>query len=161
MTSDAQKVGYLSDFLPQFYPSVPSLEERVVDTTLVNPFAEGSINRYSAYKRKAFLMPENGFINGYIKFSFRPAENTFEPSQKNVDYQNSSLGIHHRDIPVLPSGENILPLPKHFGHNMKLDPTDRKLLRFCELHHISVTLDDLLVTNASAQILAHFAPAAR
>jgi hypothetical protein len=114
------------------YPDVPSLEERFVDLTLDNPYSENAIVRHKTL-RKALAMPEDGAVNGYIKFRIRNAD-LDERSTKRAKSLVGGLSVPSRDTssPSQSPFSNIPYLPPDFGRGVKLDEVDSKLLKFCK-----------------------------
>lgn len=130
--SEAQ--DWLSGFFPELFPSLPVPEERCVNITIPNPFIEDSVARYSCENRVTFTMPEDGAVNGYIKFRLRMTDSSDESHKpKHSTFGQSSMAVHHRNMPErdIP-GNNVPYLPPDFGRESKLDGTDIKLLKFCQ-----------------------------
>lgn len=121
----------LSAVLPELYPSLPLLENRDPSVDIVNPFVENSTEHYSFENRQSFEIPENGEINGYIKFRLRATEPTHQP-KKQGRFEQAAMGVHHHQVPTVPT-ERPPYIPPDFGRAMKLDSTDSKILRFCRL----------------------------
>ena len=123
-----------SAILPELYPSLPLLGHRAPVVGMPNPFIKNSTEHYLFENRMSFAVPEDGEVNGYIKFRLRVTEasgNTRQP-KKQATFDQVAMAVHHRRIPGVPT-EKLPYLPPDFGRTMRLDPTDHKLLRFCKL----------------------------
>jgi hypothetical protein len=130
--------GFLVEHFPELYPFVPSADERVVDLSIPNPFAEDSLNRHPTVRQSTVKLPDDGAVSGYIKFRLRVSDgdgDSVMAPRRNIFAQKSienSMGVHHRQMPELPGTNNVPSLPPDFGRGCKLDNTDNKLLKFCE-----------------------------
>jgi hypothetical protein len=124
---------WLAAQFPELYPSVPDIENRMVDLHLENPFLEDSEVRHPVL-RTNHTLPEDGAVNGYIKFRIRFSEenNTgCRPRAQNATFGQSTLAVHHRNYhPVV--GDHVPYVPPDFGKGSKLDSMDGKLMKFCK-----------------------------
>jgi len=123
----------LAKFFPYLWPSLPSLEDRRLELDVVNPYIDNAINHHRTLRAAVASIPEDGAINGYIKFRLRMSD--FESDHSNDPRRNifgqQAFGMHHRQVPGTVSTVNIPSLPPDFGRGCKLNPTDRNLLTFC------------------------------
>ncbi|EGC41084.1 conserved hypothetical protein [Histoplasma capsulatum var. duboisii H88] len=120
------------DWLQQvLFPDMPSLEDRFISLSLSNPYSDNAPSRHETL-RTQILTPEDGSVNGYIKFRIRNAE-LDESSNKSAkrSFGASFLGVHHRSTTEANSMfDNIPYLPPNFASGVKLDAVDGKLLKF-------------------------------
>lgn len=91
------------------------------------------MSRRPELQTRAVLERRSGAVDGYLKFAFniaQPAKNVFDVSPDVAnDFGQTTLGVHHHQIPVL--NMKLLNLPRAFAtHN--LDQMDQHFLRFCE-----------------------------
>lgn len=116
--------------MPELFPSVPSIESRVVDTSLPNPFTSdiGKPRHPTLERRKA--LSKDGAVCGYIKFRIRsiPSSTT---TRGRLQPTNDEAPKQQRIFPNL-LVERISNLPPDFGRGVKLDSMDEKLLKFCK-----------------------------
>ncbi len=99
------------------------------------------MSRNPCLKSTAFL-PEDGAVNGYIKFRLRMCDvedhksgvlgkgKSFlaNPQPKSCPQQQTHLTEHKVKGPLI----DVPYLPPNFGRRLKLDNTDNKLLKFCK-----------------------------
>ncbi|KAH0559375.1 hypothetical protein GP486_004109 [Trichoglossum hirsutum] len=123
---------WLFNKFPVQFASVPLLENRQVDLSTPNPFADGSIVRHPHLRQMTKTLPEDGAVNGYIKFRLRLSHDEDESSEtpQSRSFNQRSMAVHHRHMPDLPGNNNVPPLPPHFGRGCKLDSIDNKLFKF-------------------------------
>ncbi len=122
--------------LPELFPTVPSIENRLVDLSISNPFADNVPIRHPALKATSFEL-ENGVVNGYIKFRLRMADvddqSTVDTRKRKSIFSPRLASTDNRKLPpklTLPT-EIVAYLPPDFGRGLKFDQTDAKLLKFC------------------------------
>ncbi|PGH08398.1 hypothetical protein GX51_01224 [Blastomyces parvus] len=120
------------DWLQQvLYPDIPSLEDRFVNLSLENPYSDNAPSRHETL-RTHILTPEDGSVNGYIKFRIRNAdldESSLKAAKRS--FGASAMGVHHRNSSEANSLFNNIPyLPPNFASGVKLDAVDGKLLKF-------------------------------
>lgn len=132
-----QQQQMLMTELPELFPDIPALTDRFVNLGLANPYADNGPIRHAKIRDMAML-PEDGGVNGYIKFRLRMAdvESDANMQKKTVFDQNRQLGkqIQGETNPA-PFGldrQQIPNLPPDFGRGLKLDKVDGKLLKFCK-----------------------------
>ena len=126
---------WLRETFPDIFPSVPSIEDRVVDLTIKNPFAEGAVIRHPTLNSENKL-PTNGAVDGYIKFRFSVSylEDRTSAQTRQAAFLKKELQKAPRPLPRMPGvTDKILSLPPSFGLGVKLDRMDRNILTFCEL----------------------------
>ena len=128
---------WLQEAFPEFYPVVPSPDDRSVNLNIPNPFPRDGEARHSKLREKKSAMFADGAVNGLIKFHMG---STHGVDQGSVDAPSNQLAgkqmaIHHRRNPNFRPHNGVPPLPPGFGRDgkLKLDQTDTKLLTFCEL----------------------------
>jgi hypothetical protein len=112
-------------------PKLPS-RDRQVYTTLSHPFTEVSLGRHATIKPEPSEVPQNGAVDGYVKFRILPGGDNVRPQetrQKNAGLR--SMGVHHRTVPGITSN-HIPGLPPGFGKNFTFDAMDSKLMKFCK-----------------------------
>lgn len=116
--------------MPELFPSVPSIESRVVDTSMPNPFVSdvGKPRHPTLERRKA--VSKDGAVCGYIKFRIRsiPSSTT---TRGRLQRPNDEAAKPQRIFPDF-LVERIPNLPPDFGRGIKLDSMDEKLLKFCK-----------------------------
>lgn len=123
----------LQNKMPELFPSVPSIEDRLVNLSLENPFAEyvSRPRHLSLEKRKSATVKQA--VNGYIKIRLRPNPGSvaMRSSQSQVRSLGSmnSISNYTNFCPL----ERIPALPPGFGRGIKLDAIDDKTLKFCTL----------------------------
>ena len=134
--------AWLAQALPELYPSIPSKEGQRFSLSLSNPFAANGSNRHPRLKSTAFL-PEDGAVNGYIKFRLRMSDIEDHRSPvlgkgKGMTFLANSqpkyrpqLSPQHMQQNSGAPPNDIQYLPPNFGRRLKLDDTDNKLLKFC------------------------------
>jgi hypothetical protein len=129
--------------LPELYPSLPSKEGQAFSLTFCNPFTTNESNRHPRLKTTAFI-PEDGTVNGYIKFRLRMSD--VEDHKSQVLGMRKGLAVlanshptslqqqppQHMQYNSRASPNDIQYLPPNFGRRLKLDDTDNKLLKFCK-----------------------------
>jgi hypothetical protein len=135
--------AWLAQALPELYPSIPAKEGQKFSLSLSNPFATNGSNRHPRLKSTAFL-PEDGAVNGYIKFRLRMSDVEDHRSPvlgkgKGITFLANSQPKHRTQLSPqrVPHGSGAPPidiqyLPPNFGRRLKLDDTDNKLLKFCK-----------------------------
>lgn len=140
-TTEAQV--WLAQAMPELYPSIPSKEGQSFSLSLSNPFAANGSNRHPRLKSTAFL-PEDGAVNGYIKFRLRMSDVEDHRSPvlgkgKGITFLGNSQPRHRTQLSPQHMQQNsgappndIQYLPPNFGRRLKLDDTDNKLLKFCK-----------------------------
>ena len=125
---------WLQNCFQEILPSVPWEQNRRVDLTTPNPFAEGSVNRHP-YIRSTAIKPPQSVVDSYLKAQFFNSDATavpVVPPMCSAFYPNA-MAVHHRSLPYIPSGNADIPrLPPDFGRELKLDQLDSKLFKFCE-----------------------------
>lgn len=121
---------------------MPAREGQTFSLNLRNPFVTNEANRHPGLKRTA-LIPEDGAVNGYIKFRLRmsdvedhnpPALGKGKGLASLANSQPSNLmrqPAQHMQHNPNASPIDIPYLPPNFGRRLKLDDTDNKLLKFC------------------------------
>ena len=116
--------------MPELFPSVPSYESRVVDTTLPNPLSSdiGKPRHPTLERRKA--LSKSGAVCGYIKFRIRSLPNA-NTTRGRLQPTSDEAPVQHRVFPNLLI-ERVPNLPPDFGRGIKLDSMDEKLLKFCK-----------------------------
>jgi hypothetical protein len=134
---DAEDWTWLSQ---SFSPDLPTLEDRVVNLSLENPFESVAEKRHPSL-RKLMSLPKDGAVNGYIKFRlWRHGLEDDEPSKKlglsgrqRLPVQDEQAEKPKPRLSIIPAlnVEHVPPLPPDFGRGMTLDSMDRKLLDFC------------------------------
>jgi hypothetical protein len=120
---------------------MPSKDGQTFSLNLCNPFTTNETNRHPRLKSTA-LLPEDGAVNGYIKFRLRMSDvedhkspilgkgkgmaflaNSHPTSRPQQSFQNTQN--------MKAPSNDIQYLPPNFGRRLKLDDTDNKLLKFC------------------------------
>jgi hypothetical protein len=132
---------WLQNYSQEILPSVPWEQNRWVDLTTPNPFAEDSVNRHSTIGSTT-IEPPQGVINSYVKVRFWPLGGTAVPvaAPKYSAFYPNTMAMHHRSLPCMPGGNADIPrLPPDFGRELKLDQLDSKLFKFCE-HFANVSV---------------------
>jgi hypothetical protein len=117
--------GWLRDY-SYMEPTLPSREDRMVITHVGNPFQDNATNRIPHLKPA--IAPENGEVNGYVKFRLRKAD--IQPEEEPA----SPVRGPYKSLFDEPRGSvSRLQTPRDFGLGCKLDNVDRKLFQFCKL----------------------------
>lgn len=128
---------WLQEAFPEFYPSVPSLDDRSVNLNVPNPFPKDGEARHPKLREKKSAMFEDGAVNGLIKFHIGSSGGLDNGSADapSSRFAQRHMAIHHRQNPNFPPKEGVPPLPPGFGRDgkLKLDQTDTRLLTFCEV----------------------------
>jgi hypothetical protein len=142
---DQETRRFLLEQFPELFPSLPRTDERNVSLDVPNPFEEGSAAHHPSLKSAPSSLPEDGGVNGLIKFRLRISDTD---TNKPVPYRQGLLdksplrfGRQHPQPPSVPTdgqhaqgpGIGVVPsLPPDFGRGLNLDTTDSKLLKFCK-----------------------------
>lgn len=137
--------AWLAQALPELYPSVPSRGEQTFSLNLFNPFTINETNRHPSLKTTA-LIPQDGAVNGYIKFRLRTSD--VEDQRSPILGKGKGMAILANSFPTnrpqeLPQEMQQSPkappmyiqyLPPNFGWRLNLDEVDTKLMKFCNDH---------------------------
>ncbi|KFY16397.1 hypothetical protein V492_01382 [Pseudogymnoascus sp. VKM F-4246] len=129
-----EQEDWLAKALPELFPTVPLIEDRLVNLSISNPFADNVPVRHPGLKATSFQL-EDGAVNGYIKFRLRIADVEDQRganAKKNIFAPRLAPSRDNRSLPIpltLP-GDIVPYLPPDFGRGLKFDQTDAKLLKF-------------------------------
>ena len=74
-------------------------------------------------------IPSHGEINGLIKFRLRPESEPLPTEVRQGQLCQKQMAPHKRRAGT---AYVVSYLPPDFGRNLKLDPMDSKLMRFCK-----------------------------
>lgn len=111
--------------------SVSTLENRLVSLSLTNPF---EIHRDCRYKhaRQTFAAPEDGYINGYIKFHLGSAsvDGPDDPAPKRRCANDRTVLTEDNYREKLKKF-GYCPLPRNFSPGLRLDSPDLLCWSFC------------------------------
>lgn len=138
-------------------PSLPLLEDRIVNLRLDNPYDDNGESRHKTLREEVF-QPQNGAVNGYIKFRILDADLSDRNNRAGLLGQ-AALGLHRRrkfqDSEAEGPFSHVPRLPPDFGRGLKLNQTDSKLLKFCETPQAKLSQDGLhsLTTDRSRCLL--------
>jgi len=129
--------------------TLPALSSRTVIVTPPNPFLDNAVNHIPQINSTAKFLPQNGQVNGYIKFQFRKSDLQEEPRSTHPirlqstennetpnDHAEPEASPHSRlmleqALGIAPEG-SVLKMPPDFGLGCKLSNVERKLFRFCK-----------------------------
>ncbi|KAL8714149.1 MAG: hypothetical protein Q9220_001877 [cf. Caloplaca sp. 1 TL-2023] len=122
---------WLRENFPELYPSLPLIEDRVVEPGLDNPYIDNGTAHHlhlRSNKRSDF----DGLAdNGLIKFRLRMTETSSNVSKTQREFSTQrTLGIHHRPHPHL-SQPDVPLLPPDFGRGLNLNESDN-LVAYCD-----------------------------
>ena len=146
----------IAEHYPSFVPSVPSGQISSEIPIVANPYAVGGIPEHPRIRAqlKAAIEGDQGAYAGMLKFRIRE-HNTQEStsSSKGAYLYRQSLS---RVNPT--SDQQSVPLvPPDLGRNLKLDPIDSKLMKFCRsslLPPSSVIWSSILINARCSDLVA-------
>jgi hypothetical protein len=128
---DDVSADHADHLFSEVIPTLPS-RDRQVYTKLSHPFTEVSLVRHATVKPAPSEVPQDGAVDGYVKFRILPGGDKGRPQA--IRQRNNGLrpmGVHHRTMPGMASN-HIPGLPPGFGTNFTLDAMDSKLMKFCK-----------------------------
>lgn len=141
--------GFNSQNFVDFEAILPERSSRTIPSPLANPFADNAENRIPSLDAVATFAPQNGEVNGYLKFKIlSPSLQHEEPSRRSLQYQSAKdhqprdsdeeqakkpewQKMMKRALHIGKEG-SVVRNPPNFGLGCKLSPVERKIFRFCE-----------------------------
>lgn len=146
-----QLPSYLDDIDPQVFfdlgALLPERSSRIIPIGIPNPFTDNAEKRIQSLDLLASFAPQNGEVNGYLKFKMLQASLQQErPSRRSLQYQSTKEKQsqcntmeeaeelrRQRDRALalaVGKGSAVPKNPTNFGLNCKLRPVERKIFRF-------------------------------
>jgi hypothetical protein len=130
--------AFARNYFPDLLPSVPSLQERTLDTHIANPFDADGIPHHS--KRSHWKETAIGVnvkeVNGLVKFARKTtAKSADVPSERRIRRQtiqgptiSNQMTNSRLRVDIL---RHMPWLPPNFGRGFHMTAQDESLLRFC------------------------------
>ncbi|KAE9976165.1 hypothetical protein EG327_008214 [Venturia inaequalis] len=131
--------------LNSFDAVLPDRASRIIPIALPNPYSDNAHNRISSIETIVTYAPENGEVNGYVKFKMFKPGSIHEPPPTRIPLRFQSAQETHlrRDdeeeqttatatgrVSLIGGKARVVKIPRNFGLGCNLRPYERKIFRF-------------------------------